>query len=340
MGGIFSTRDFVRDDDIPGQGKEVLQFCKSVHVTKQELSRIFHVFLAHQNPSTHTINIAGFFQRMKLPYSLLACVLFQLFDIHKTGEATFLHFLIALWQLLAADDDTLAVLCFSLFDLEMADYLELEEVQYLVQVVWAFQPSKPVDKAFRKLRQNKDGTVTLPEFMLLCKHHSALLAPVRTLRQQLRKKLIFPRFWKQIMQKRNRDFGTPSNSLRLMSRPKEQCLQFSMDYLNLRTDAVPREYIEQYKLVQRRKAASSKGQINWPHEVIDHYRLITRPQTESEDADEEDGFIARSTAAQAHTVPNAVDVPKALQGVLQGRSRPSSIYTPSQQQLADMHYIV
>lgn len=119
MGGIFSIKEFVRDDFIPGQGKEVLLFSKANHVTKYELNRIYHIFLIYANPTTHSINLVTLFRELKIPYSLFACVLFQLYDIHKTGEVIFLDFLVILWALLTSDDDCLAVLCYALFDVEL-----------------------------------------------------------------------------------------------------------------------------------------------------------------------------------------------------------------------------
>lgn len=341
MGILFSAADFERNDDIRGQGKEVLLFCKSVHVTKYELGRIFHAFNITRRPGSVAINLADMFKAFRIKYSLFASIFFQLYDIHKTGEVQFCEYLTTLWALLTSDDDCLAVLCFNMLDVRHEDTLEFEEVLYLCQIIWEFKPSKAVQRAIQKLRQNRDGTVTLPEFVLLCKHHSSLLAPIRDLRKKLRAKIVFSRFWQHMSKKRNAAFDYPSSAIRLINRKKENYLQYSMDYLNLRYDAVPREYIEQYKLVQRKKAASSKGHVDWPYEVIEQYRTLTQPP-HIPGPEEQDGYEAKSTSGEQHSVMFSVDIPDVLQSVLQGKKAPerSMIYSPTQQQEADMHYII
>jgi hypothetical protein len=119
MGGAFATKDFIRNDAIEGQGKEVLTFCKTVRITKYELSRLFHFFQAYEDKKTHVIALESFFRLVQAPYSLFASIFFQLYDIHKTGGIAFNDFMIMFWILLTADEESLALLCFSIFDLDM-----------------------------------------------------------------------------------------------------------------------------------------------------------------------------------------------------------------------------
>jgi hypothetical protein len=142
-----------------------------------------------------------------------------------------------------------------------------------VNVIWEFSPSKSTLNALKKLDSNIDGVVTLQEFVLLCKHHSDILAPVRKVRTEIQKASIFTRFWTDLRKKRLKFFGT-KNILDLRSNPLDLNFpQLSMDYLNLRTDMVPSQYIEQYKLVQKKKAQSYKGLIEIPFELLDEMRI-------------------------------------------------------------------
>lgn len=150
-----------------------------------------------------------------------------------------------------------------------SDYLDITEVIYLVNVVWDFNISRPALLALQKLNSNLDGVVTLQEFVLLCKHHTEILAPLYRTRAEIRKISVFPRFWTDMMKKRQKLFGN-KNILDLISNPLG--LNFpalSMDYLNLRTDVVPIQFVEQYKLVQRKKAMSYKGVVEIPYELVE-----------------------------------------------------------------------
>ncbi|RYG67870.1 hypothetical protein EON64_06500 [archaeon] len=344
MGGIFSTKEFVRNDKVVGQGKEVLVFCKAVHVSKYELNRLFHVFDQHADRKTHVIAMSLFFKEFKVQYTLFASILFQFFDIHKTGELSFYEFLVIFWVLLSTDEDSLAVLCFSIFDLSKSNVLDLDEVHYLVQMVWQFDPPKAAAKALKKLQQNRDGTVTLPEFVLLSKHHPQLLSPVRPLKTEWRTHIVFPRFWRQLQRRRAAQFGSPSNGLLLTGRVEQRdYTQASMDYLNLRSDLVPRQFSEQHRALQRKKRSGGGGRVAcWPYELLEHYQACTQPAAPDDFAQQE-GYETRSVSGQAHSERHQAEVPRAIQEALNAPSkstRPSSIYTPSQQQLADMHYII
>lgn len=137
----------------------------------------------------------------------------------------------------------------------------------MVNTIWNFKPSRSTNEALKKLEKNPDGVIALQEFVLLCNHHSDILNPLRKTRTQLRKKLIFRRFWTDMLRKRLEHFGTKSI---FELRPDKRDLLFasiSLDYLNLQTEVVPNHFIEQWKLTQRRKQESYQGLIEIPYEL-------------------------------------------------------------------------
>jgi hypothetical protein len=115
MGG---THSFVRNDEIDGQGKEVLLFSQKIKLSKTELDRIYHEFRYYEDRSTHVVDLAYLFERCGLKQlKLVDSLIFQFFDDDKTSKLNFLDFLIALWGFLAADDVHLSYFCFMLFDI-------------------------------------------------------------------------------------------------------------------------------------------------------------------------------------------------------------------------------
>jgi hypothetical protein len=144
--------------------------------------------------------------------------------------------------------------------------LDIGEVKYLINVLWEFHPSKRCIAAMSKLDLNTDGVVTVEEFVLLSRHHYDLLRPVRDLQRHLQRKTVFRRFWRQITKRRVELFGTTS-MYELCGYTDPAYVASSMEYLNLRTDIVPVQFVEQWNFIQRRKAARGTLHQDLPYEI-------------------------------------------------------------------------
>lgn len=117
MGG-FGSKQFIRNDKVDGQGKPVLVIAKKLDLKMNEVDRIFHEFTKYEDQTTHQIEIKYLFNCMQIPYMLFDSLIFQMFDKQKSGYLNFMDYLMVLWTFLSTDDDSLANLCFSLFDID------------------------------------------------------------------------------------------------------------------------------------------------------------------------------------------------------------------------------
>jgi hypothetical protein len=143
-------------------------------------------------------------------------------------------------------------------------------VKYLINALLNFQFNKQTKAILKKLDGNKDSVMTLPEFVLFCKYHPEILKPLKKTQSIIRKHIVFARFWRQMTKKRNQYFPKQS-ILALRDLWEQNYPQLSMDYLNLQKDDVPNYYIEQWKVTQRKKQHSYKGNIELPYEVVHYY---------------------------------------------------------------------
>jgi hypothetical protein len=116
--GAFATKRFLRNDFIDGQGKEVLVFCKRIHLANNELDRIFHEYKKFEDPNTHKIEIKAVYSRYRVQYTAFDRILFQIYDVEKSGYLTFLEYLVIVWGFLSCDEENLAYLTFSFFDVD------------------------------------------------------------------------------------------------------------------------------------------------------------------------------------------------------------------------------
>jgi Ca2+-binding EF-hand superfamily protein len=273
MGG-FGGKQFIRNDKVDGQGKPVLLISKKLNMKMNEVDRIFHEFSKYEDQTTHTIEIKYLFNCMQIPYMLFDSLIFQMFDKQKSGYLNFMDYLMVMWALLSTDDDGLANLCFSLFDTEESGSLHATIVKYLINTVWEFKPNNQTLSAMRKLDQNRDGFVVLSEFVLLSRHFPDMLWPLKQSRFKLRKKTVFTRFWRQLMNRRIKDFG-PATVFHIMEMNDPGYVQSSMNYLNLQSDIVPSQFVEQYRMTLRRRQASQKGETRpLPYEILTNQKAL------------------------------------------------------------------
>lgn len=282
--GSFHFKPFSRNDAIEGQGKEVLLFAKAMRINNYELDRMYHEFRRLEDPETHLVEISSIFaQCKKIKYRLFDQLVYQLFDDHKSGKLNFVDYVTIQWGFLTTDETMMAILCFSMFDFEKTQCLDITEVRYLINVLWDFNPSRSTMYALQKLDANVDCAVSLQEFVLLCKYHPEILEPLRRTKAEIRKAIVFTRFWTDMLRKRIKSFG---NQTIFDLRPNHLGLNYpalNMDYLNLRSDVVPAQFIEQYKLTQKKKRTSYQGIIEMPYELREEMHKIEEAQEEKQE---------------------------------------------------------
>jgi hypothetical protein len=153
--------------------------------------------------------------------------------------------------------------------------LDITEVRYLVHAVWNFHPSRSCLYVLKKLNLNTDGIVNVAEFVLLNKHHKELLKPLRKIKVRLQKQTVFKRFWEQLCRRRIEMFGQLS-MYQICDRVDSAYLISSMEYLNLRTDVVPPEFIEQWNYVQRKKKLRGTLHTELPYEIMEVIKPIPK----------------------------------------------------------------
>ncbi|KAJ1427704.1 hypothetical protein B484DRAFT_450212, partial [Ochromonadaceae sp. CCMP2298] len=214
----------------------------------------------------NTISISQIMDFSGIPLNVSMSLIFQMFDLSKAGVLNFREYLIAMWSFLTTDETSMARLCFSFFDVNRRYTLDIGEVKYLVHMLWDFKPSPKCRKALVKLDQNLDGVVSLGEFLLLNKHHTELLSPLRRLKRKIQKKTVYGRFWRQLTSRRVDLFGD-KEACEIFERMNPQYRVASIEYLNFRSDAVPPEFIEQWNYIQQRKVRGSHKEL--PYEIIE-----------------------------------------------------------------------
>jgi len=102
--------------------------------------------------------------------------------------------------------DDMAIFMYTAFNPTELSSIDVDEVKYMIKVLYGF-PTKPptiMKNVFKKLAMNKNGVITLVEFVLLSRHHKALFQPFHDLKRMIRKHVVHTRYWREQAYKRRK----------------------------------------------------------------------------------------------------------------------------------------
>ena len=204
--GNYYAKTFVRQENVEGQGKTVLQNAKIFGLRKEELNALYSEY--HMNPVSDngTINVTLFLARSEATMTPLANVIFQFFDIEKNNRLGFNEYLVLLWCVCTLKEyDFVHFIC-ELFDTNGSHMMEVPEVKLMVDYIWGFSPDPERDQILDKLNLNTDGKICLEEIMLLYKHNKMIFKPVFEMQAAFQKNIISNFYWNRIIKRRYKMF--------------------------------------------------------------------------------------------------------------------------------------
>jgi len=265
--GAGKFRHFTKDDKIPGHGKFTLVIARNLKLTNLQVDRLYHEFTKFSDPVTHKMGVEDLFAKYKVDFGLGANFIFQLWDKKKTGELDFCQYIIVLWSILSTDQDSLVGLLFSSFDTDRLGSLDITEIDFLISLIWDFNPPEDVKMAVKHLNKNADSVVTVAELALLVRHYPFMIHPAIEMREALKKKIVFFRFWEEIAAARLENFRYRP-FFEIIKVLDDSYVINSLEYLTLQS-TTSSHHIEQWKIRCKNKKNNRRGKVDVPHEYIE-----------------------------------------------------------------------
>lgn len=203
---------FQASREIPGQGTEVLRAKPYLGLNSKDINKLYNFFLLADLYEDDHLHIQEFITTARLDnfkgVKFLESI-FLLYDGHTdagaNGKMNFYEFIIAVYSFLSCSNDDLVRLCFALIDLDDSKVITVDEMKFMLTIVWGDKPHKTVgynkernyrpivtldsrvSNAMKAFDLDKSGDITLDEFIAFNKRVPIVMLPLVSLQQELRK---------------------------------------------------------------------------------------------------------------------------------------------------------
>uniref|UniRef100_A0A3B4EKN3 EF-hand domain-containing protein n=1 Tax=Pygocentrus nattereri TaxID=42514 RepID=A0A3B4EKN3_PYGNA len=161
--------------------------CPSGVVNEETFKQIYSQFFPHGGTSLAGPSQGFLSLLFSVDASTYAHYLFNAFDSAHTGSIKFEDFVTALSILLRGSTREKLQWTFNLYDINRDGYINKEEMTDIVRAIYDMMgkytypvlktdaPKQHVDTFFQKMDKNRDGVVTLDEFILSCQEDENIM---------------------------------------------------------------------------------------------------------------------------------------------------------------------
>ncbi|XP_075399320.1 A-type potassium channel modulatory protein KCNIP1 isoform X2 [Tenrec ecaudatus] len=170
--------------------------CPSGVVNEETFKQIYAQFFPHGGefclslvgrPCLESLHVSPVLPSLPADASTYAHYLFNAFDTTQTGSVNFEDFVTALSILLRGTIHEKLRWTFNLYDINKDGYINKEEMMDIVKAIYDMMgkytypvlkedtPRQHVDVFFQKMDKNKDGIVTLDEFLESCQEDDNII---------------------------------------------------------------------------------------------------------------------------------------------------------------------
>jgi len=151
----------------------------------------------HHNSNSHKISILDFLMSLDIERTEFNVQAFTVLDKDKDRSIDFYEFIVGLWNLCTLEWENMVRFAFELFDLDFSGCLDVKEIEKLTKYVCGGKKNvdKRVSKVIKMMDDDKDGEVSLAEFVKYNRKFPVLLFPAFNMQQKMRKAFFGEKFW-------------------------------------------------------------------------------------------------------------------------------------------------
>lgn len=201
MGGGASA--FVPNNSIEGQGDEVLALQRKIKLSDKEINKYWAAFCKADKLHTGCIHIDDFHRHYQLEETPFTKKVFSLMDSDGSGGINFYEYILAIWNYLSLDLNSLASFSFRLFDTDDSKLMDMDEIQHMISCVYGGVGSNErVQKVMDKMQPENGESITVNEFVTYSRQYPLLLYPAFAMQNVLRRSIFGDAYWEAVSAER------------------------------------------------------------------------------------------------------------------------------------------
>lgn len=207
MGGGGSK--FVVNNAIEGQGDEINVLKKQIKLTDNEIDKYWKAFCKVDKLYTGSIHIDRFHEYYKLDETEFTKKVFSIMDSDGSGSISFHEFILAIWNYLSLDMNSLASFSFRLFDTDNSKLMEKGEIEAMIGCVYGtgVGNNERVQKVIDKMEPANGESITSAEFVNFSRQYPLLLYPAFAMQNILRRHIFGDAYWDAVSADRARNMA-------------------------------------------------------------------------------------------------------------------------------------
>ena len=168
----------------------------------------YKIFLSVDNDKSGSIDIHEFFTRFSVDVTRFSRRVFECVDTSGDGDLDFGEFFVGVYNYCSYDKKQIARFAFNLFDVDGSGEIERQEVQMLVKMMFGKgKTDDETDKILRILDKDKDGKLSLSEFLEIQTKIDTMLKPAVQMQHQMQSRIMGASWWDTQIKHRQQVLG-------------------------------------------------------------------------------------------------------------------------------------
>lgn len=232
MGSCTST---LNSSVIPGQGTETSTTAEYLGLTHHDIDLLYRYFKKVDMDHTGLVSLNEVIVVNRISSDSLGELVFGLLDRDFDKKLDFYEFVLATWNYLTFDRDTLIEFFFDIYDMSDSGSLSTDEVKHMVGMIWRFRVDGHIKRIFDILDADGNRLMSLDELHDLCKHSEIIMFPAFAMQEILRNSTLGGSRWKELSKFRHNKFGSKSIFEVIDGLDRRKMLQHSLSRLKAKS---------------------------------------------------------------------------------------------------------
>ena len=189
--------------NVSGRDEIAMGIMKSIGLTNSDIKKLYRKFCDVDLDGSGDVRHDEFFAYFHIENSTINRRIFEVCDVDKSGVLNFCEFVLAVWNLLSMNSESISSFIFFLFDDDHTGTLNFREIRQLVETIHhkSYNNNKAVKKLIEQLYKISKA-LTVTQFIDWARQNPPICAPLISLQYRLRVDIYGEGYWEELQARR------------------------------------------------------------------------------------------------------------------------------------------